>query len=109
MTWVAVIGLLAFLYAVIAAVDASRRLLEIHVESGRVTKLEGRAPGELVNDVEDVLLRSRASGTVIVQLEGSRAAVRVEGQIDEGTTQRLRNVVGRFPLQRLRTSPRVKR
>lgn len=109
MLWVALIGLVAFVFAVIAGVDASRRLLEIRVESGRVVKLEGRAPGDLVHDVEDVLTRSRASGTVIVRLEGDRAAVRVQGQFDEGTTQRLRNVVGRFPTARLRAARRVKR
>lgn len=109
MVWVAVIGLLAFGYLVFVGVDASRRLLEVRVESGRVVKLRGRAPGDLVHDVEDVLTRSRATGTVVVRIEGNRAAVRVEGQIDEGTKQRLRNVVGRFPTARLRTARRVKR
>jgi hypothetical protein len=109
MTWIAVAGLLAFVYGVIAAVDASRRLLDIRVDHGRVVKLEGRAPGDLVHDVEDVLARSSASGRIVVQLEGNRAAVRVSGEIDEGTVQRLRNVVGRFPTARLRAARRVKR
>jgi len=109
MTYLAVIGLLAFVYAVIAAVDASRRLLDIHVEKGRILRLEGRAPGDLVHDVEDVVARASATGRIVVQLEGNRAVVRVSGEFDEGTTQRLRNVVGRFPTARLKSARRVKR
>jgi len=109
MTWIAIAGLLAFVYGVIAAVDASRRLLDIRVEHGRVVKLEGQAPGDLVHDVEDVVARSKSSGRIEVQLDGDRAAVRVSGEIDEGTAQRLRNVVGRFPAARLRAARRVKR
>jgi hypothetical protein len=109
MTWIAIAGLLAFIYGVIAAVDASRRLLDIHVDRGRVVKLEGRAPGDLVHDVEDVLARSKVSGRIVVQLEGDRAAVRISGEMDEGTVQQLRNVVGRFPTARLRAARRVKR
>lgn len=109
MTWIAIAGLLAFVYAVITAVDASRRLLDIHVERGRILRLEGRAPGDLVHDVEDVLARSRATGHIVVKLEGDRAVVRVSGALDEGTVQQLRNVVGRFPTARLRAARRVKR
>jgi hypothetical protein len=109
MTWLAIAGLLAFVYAVIAAVDASRRLLDVHVNQGVVKKLEGRAPGDLVHDVEDVLSRARATGRIVVQLEAHRAVVRVSGEIDEGTAQQLRNVVGRFPTARLRAARRVKR
>jgi Protein of unknown function (DUF3634) len=109
MTWIAIAGLLAFIYGVIAAVDASQRLLDIQVDSGRITKLEGRAPGDLVHDVEDIVATSKVSGRIVVQLEGDRAAVRVSGEIDEGTAQRLRNVVGRFPTARLRAARRIKR
>ena len=109
MTWIAIAGLVAFIYGVIVAVDASRRLLDIHVDRGRVVKLKGRAPGDLVHDVEDVLARSKVSGRIVVQLEGDRAAVRVSGEMDEGTVQQLRNVVGRFSTARLRAARRVKR
>lgn len=109
MTWIAIAGLLVFVYAVVKAVDASRRLLDIHVQKGRVLRLEGRAPGDLVHDVEDVLARSRPSGHVVVKLEGNRAVVESSGDFDEGTMQQLRNVVGRFPTARLKAARRVKR
>ncbi len=109
MTWIGIAGLLAFVYVVIAAVDASRRVLEVHVQQGVVKKLEGRAPMALVHDVEDVLSRARASGRVVVQFEGGRAVVHVSDEIGEGPAQQLRNVVGRFPAARLRAAQRVKR
>jgi len=109
MTWIAFVGLAAFVYGVIVAVDASRRVLDIQVERGRILKLQGKAPGELVHDVEDVLERSQVTGRILVEFEGGRAAVRATGDVDEGTVQRLRNVVGRFPTARLRAGHRVKR
>ena len=109
MTWVAVIGLCAFVVIVFLLVEASRRLLEIHADHGRVVKIEGRAPAELVGDFKDVLARSRASGTIIVRLEAGRAVVQVRGAIDENTAQQLRNVVGRFPTARLKAGRRVGR
>lgn len=108
MTWIAIAGLVAFVFAVIFAVDKARRLLDVQVMQGRVLSLEGRAPADLVHDVEDVLVRARASGRIIVQLEGQRAAVRVSGGIDEGTAQQVRNVVGRFSTARLKAARRIK-
>lgn len=108
-TWIAIAGLLVFVFAVIAAVDASRRLLDVRVHQGRIQRLEGRAPADLVHDVEDILGRSQATGRIVVALEGERAVVRVTGEFDAGTTQRLRNVVGRFPAARLKAARRVKR
>ncbi|HRI67639.1 MAG TPA: DUF3634 family protein [Polyangium sp.] len=109
MTWIAIGGFVVFVVLVVMAVDASRRLLDVHVDQGRVLKLEGRVPVELVHDVEDVLQRAKESGRVIVRLEGNRARVRVSGEIGEGTAQQLRNVVGRFPTARLRAARPVKR
>ncbi len=109
MTWVAVIGFCAFVAIVFLLVEASRRLLEIHVDHGRVVKLEGRGPAEFVADFKDVLARNCASGTIIVRLEAGRAVVHVSGAIDENTAQQLRNVVGRFPTARLKAGRRVRR
>jgi Protein of unknown function (DUF3634) len=109
MTWIAIVGFAVFVVAIVMAVDASRRLLDVRVDQGRVLELEGKVPVELVHDVEDVLQRARASGRVVVQLESGRATVRVFGEIGEGTAQQLRNVVGRFSTARLRGARQVKR
>lgn len=87
----------------------TRVLLVIEVSAGRILRLSGRAPAELCSDLEDVLSRSMATGKVVLFLEGGRATVRATGSMDEATKQRLRNVVGRFPVARLKSARRVER
>ena len=41
------------------------------------------------------------------RLEQGRVAVRADGGLGDGTMQRLRNVVGRFPAARIKSAPRV--
>jgi hypothetical protein len=81
---------------------ASRRLLVIDVERGRITRARGRAPGELLADLADVAKRASLTGRIEVRIDGDRGALHVSGEIDEAAQQRLRNVVGRFPLAKLR-------
>jgi hypothetical protein len=106
--WLLAGVLLAVFVAILVAAGASRRLLLVSVEAGRVVRVRGRAPIELLTDIEDVLARARATGRLLVRLAGGRAEVRPDG-FDAVTVQRLRNVVGRFPVARLRTAPRVAR
>jgi len=107
--WIVALGLVAFVVYSLVSAGLSRRLLVLDVARGKVARLGGRAPAELVSDIEDILARSGSTGRIIVQLESSRAIVRAEGSFDEATKQRLRNVVGRFPVARLRAARRVKR
>ncbi|TKC95767.1 DUF3634 family protein [Polyangium fumosum] len=107
--WLVALGLVAFVVVVIVSVERTRRLLVVEAQAGKVARLSGRAPAELAADIEDVLGRSRATGTIVLRLEGGRVVVRTEKGIDETTAQQLRNVVGRFPVARLRTARRVER
>ncbi|MDI1444051.1 DUF3634 family protein [Polyangium sp. 6x1] len=109
MAWLVALGLVAFVVVVIVSVERTRRLLVVEAEGGKVARLSGRAPADLAADIEDILARSRATGTIVLRLEGGRVVVRAEKGIDETTAQRLRNVVGRFPVARLRTARRVER
>ncbi len=109
MPWLAALGLVLFVLVVIVSVERTRRLFVVEARGGRIVRLSGRAPAELSSDIEDVLSRARATGTVVLRLEGGRVVVRAERGIDETTAQRLRNVVGRFPVARLRTARRVRR
>jgi hypothetical protein len=107
--WIVALGLVGFVVFVLVSAEATRRILVVDVEAGQIVKLEGRAPADLTSDVEDVLRRSGATGQVVLRLEASRIVVRSKGALDETTMQRLRNVVGRFPVARLRTARRVRR
>lgn len=81
---------------------ATRRLLVVDVKEGRVTGSGGRVPSEVYAEFIDVLSRAKATGRAEVRLKDGSAVVRTSGGIDAGVTQRLRNVIGRFPVARLR-------
>jgi hypothetical protein len=110
-SWLVALGLVGFVVFVLVSAEATRRILLVQVDKGRIVSASGRAPAELFTDVEDVLARSSASGRLLLRLEGGRVVVHAWGAMarDEATMQRLRNVVGRFPVARLRTARRVKR
>lgn len=94
------------LLAVLFAARRARRLLFIRAAQGRIVRAVGRAPPELLREVGDVLARAKSTGHVVIAIEGGIAVLRTSG-IDPNVEQRLRNVLGRFPLARLRTAPRV--
>lgn len=96
------VGLIFFL--------ARRELTVFHLvaERGAIRRARGRMPPEMMHDVRDVLARAKASGTVTARIEDQRVVLRVGGDIDEATAQRLRNVAGRFPTARIRQSKRIR-
>ncbi|MEZ4294884.1 MAG: DUF3634 family protein [Polyangiaceae bacterium] len=99
------VGVLVLLYV---AARRATTILVLVAENGRVVKQRGRAPGEMLRDLSDVLSRARASGTMRLRLEGGEVAVDC-AEMPEGVRQQIRNVVGRFPAARLKQAPRVKR
>jgi hypothetical protein len=107
----AIVGLVllaAVAIAIGAAIDRALTVLELRAKGGTIHHARGRASGELLRELEDVLARTRATGRVRLRIERGQVAVRTEG-LDEGTTQRLRNVVGRFPAARLKQAPPMRR
>jgi len=87
----------------------SRRLLILDVQAGKITRARGRAPGELLHDLSDVAKRASLTGRIEVRIERDHGVLHVRGEIDEGSQQRLRNVIGRFPLAKLRAGRPVQR
>ena len=104
----ALFGVLAFVAGTVLAARASRRLLVLRIARGRIVSARGRAPGDLLHDVEDITERAGAEGTIALVIENGQVVVHARGKMDEAVIQRLRNVVGRFTLARLRGAPRVK-
>lgn len=101
--------MLAVFAGIALAVRANRRLLVVRAHAGRIVRARGRAPGTLLHDFADVLSRARATCTVALVLRGGSVEVEVRGDAGPNVAQQLRNVVGRFPLARLRTAPAVAR
>ncbi len=103
------LGVIAAFALIALLVRESRRLLVLRVERGEIVAARGRAPAELFNDLGDALKRARATCHVVLVLREGRVAVDVSGSASDALRQQLRNVVGRFPVARLRTARPVRR
>ncbi len=81
-------------------------LFSAEVSRGRIVTLRGRAPKGLVGDMTDVLRQrpvSKASLRVVA--EGGAPTLHAKGDLNEGELQRLRNVLGTWPLAKIRAAP----
>jgi hypothetical protein len=106
-SWVGLVVAAALLLALVIAARRAATVLALRVEDGRVIERRGRAPGEMLRDLEDVFERSKATGTIELRLDDGGVAVHAR-DLDAGTEQQVRNVVGRFPAARLKSAPRVR-
>jgi hypothetical protein len=82
----------------------ANELFAVRVERGRATPLRGRPPKALLDAWTDVLAQPpRVEHAVLrVTVEDRRPMLRVQGDLDAARLQRLRNVLGLWPLARLR-------
>lgn len=81
-------------------------LCEASVEHGHITHFRGRAPKQLVRDFNDVL-RQRPVTTATIRIQSSAGIPElvVSGDVVDAESQRLRNVLGTFPIARIRAEP----
>lgn len=106
MDYVVVLIVLVLLVPLGIAISRSTELFVLRAEGGRVRLVRGRLPNSLLADLREVLERSQETGTLRVTVSRGAAQVNVKGGFSEATVQRLRNVVGTVPLQRIRTGAR---
>lgn len=104
--WLSILFAAALLLALVAAARRAATVLVVDVDEGRITRARGRAPGELLRDLGDVVRAAGGTGRIELHLEDGGVGLRVSG-LAPGAQQQVRNVVGRFPAARLRTAPRV--
>jgi hypothetical protein len=97
--------------AILVGLRRANELFVVDLGGGRARLARGRVPPRLLADLEDVARAAPgARGRVRVVVRSATPAVVVRGAIDEGTAQRVRNVVGQFRLAELRTGrPRGRR
>lgn len=95
-----------FLLALWLAARRHQRLFVLRAERGRLKLVAGRMPPLLFDEFEDIVRRARLDGvTVRVLVEDGEPRLYVDGP-GQGVEQSLRNVLGRFPLTRIRTGTR---
>lgn len=78
-------------------------LFVLEVKNGTVRTARGKPPARLVHDMEDVVRKPPVKrATIVVTADGTRARLVAHGALDEARIQRLRNVLGLYPLAKLR-------
>ena len=101
MGWILLL-LLVFLIPAAIAISRGTELFVVKIEAGAVRFLRGKAPPQLLDGIKDVVRGSNAQGTLKVVSEDRQATLRFHGNFSDGTRQQLRNVVGTFPLARIK-------
>lgn len=101
-------GVVAWVVFTLWRASARRRLLVIRVERGKILRASGRVPPDFYAEVVDVLERAKANGTAEVRIEDGSAIVLGSPDLGAAVEQRLRNVVGRFPVAKLRAGRPVR-
>jgi hypothetical protein len=101
---VAVLALLCL--PVFVAIWRSNQLFVLRVRGGRTTFERGRMPQSLFDELDSLLRPSAADGTLIALKEDGKVRLSANGRFDPGLVQQLRNVVGLYPLARIRAGGR---
>ena len=76
------------------------------VQRGTIVKLRGTAPKALMRDIAAVVrVRPVSHAQIRVFAEGKQASVQVRGDIGADEVQRLRNLLGLWPVAKIRSAP----
>jgi hypothetical protein len=98
-----------FLGAIALWARHARTLFELGIRSGRLVRARGRMPQGLLNDVLVVLSRHNETRLVIrCRIERDRACLSTRGPVTDDEAQQLRNLLGLWPLARLRAAPKIR-
>jgi hypothetical protein len=108
-TLVPIIVFLLVVIPIAIAIHRSTELFVLDVEHGDVRFIRGRIPHALHRDICDILDKTRCTGRLRVTVERREAKISTRGDFDDGTLQRLRNVIGNTPLQRIRAGAKPAR
>lgn len=104
-----VLFLIAVAIPLAIAMRRSTELFVLRVNGGKTRFVRGRIPQSLFDELDDVLRRSDSDGLLRVYVERGEARIDTRGTFSDGTQQRLRNVIGTVPLQRIRAGSRPRR
>ena len=100
--WLGLAALVVLLVPLARAISRGTELFAIRVEAGQCRFLRGKMPQGLLDEIADVLSGTGASGLLRAQQERGSAVLSFKGQFSEATQQQLRNVLGMYPLARIK-------
>jgi hypothetical protein len=85
--------------------DRWREIFCVSIRDGRCLVVRGGIGGNLLEGIADVVRRGGVRRGTVRAVKGEHHARLVFAGIDDGTAQRLRNVFGHHPVQKLRAAP----
>jgi len=86
----------------------ARELFCVSVRGGRTLVVRGRIPPGLLTSIGEVVRRDGVKRGTVKALRGEHNARLVTSGMSEATEQRLRNVFGIHPVQKLRSAPPIR-
>ncbi|MBX7194947.1 MAG: DUF3634 family protein [Sandaracinaceae bacterium] len=92
----------------LAFLSRANELFCISVKDGRLLVVRGAVPQGLLLGLKDVIQRDRVKDATIRAVKADGHARLVAAGVADGTAQRLRNVFGTHPIQKLRAAPAPK-
>ncbi len=95
--------LLLLLLPIAYGLARATELFVVSATQGKLHLVRGRLPQALFEELSDVARRNALDGVEIRAVRADGQARVIADKVSEGTLQQLRNVVGRFPLQRIRS------
>jgi hypothetical protein len=105
----ALVALLASAPLVLAIVRANE-LFMVRVRDGAIRLVRGRVPPRLFDDLADVVRKPTVVHADLRAVnEGGRPRLYADGELSPEHKQRLRNVIGAWSVQQIRTAPRKRR
>jgi hypothetical protein len=108
MTWLLTILALSLLLLPLAlSIRRSTELFRVKVRDGNATFVRGRMPPSLLSDVKDIVGSPPVARAEIWAVRRSgKPRLQTKGELSREQTQRLRNVIGTYSLQRIQAGAR---
>lgn len=100
------VGALALTMPLVIGLMRINELFLVRVHHGNARLVRGRAPQRLFDDLADILARPVVGrATLRAVSEDRRPRLYAEGDLSVEQKQRLRNVIGTWTVQQIRTAP----
>jgi hypothetical protein len=93
---------------VLVVLSRANEIFCISVRDGKLLVVRGAVPSALLHGLADVVRRERVTHATIRAVKGDGHARLVASGVTDGVAQRLRNVFGTHPIQKLRAAPMPK-
>jgi Protein of unknown function (DUF3634) len=111
MTWLlTILALSLLLLPLVISIRRSTELFRVRVRAGKATFVRGRMPPSLLADLSDVVRVPAIERAEIWAVRRSgKARLQTKGELSAEQSQRLRNVIGTYSLQRILAGARPPR